>query len=101
MNRVDGCLVEGRNLFNDLESLTNPKQISKTTQPGNGLFSLTIREMAAQPQSMYPLCNNQSVKTGADQVRNQIDSLERDKILLQDQVSLVQGRIDHTDDISQ
>ncbi|KAM7541962.1 hypothetical protein Aperf_G00000017227 [Anoplocephala perfoliata] len=100
VNRVDGCLTEGRDLSNDLEAMTNPKQISKTTKPGNGAFGLTIGEMATQPQSMYPLCNDQSVKNGADQVRIQTDCLARDKGLLQDQVRLVQSRIDHTDDIS-
>lgn len=101
VNRVDGCLVEGQNLSNDLETLTNSRTSKmQHTESKDGVFGLTIKEMGTQPQSMYPLCNDQSVKIGMDQVRSQIDRLARDKGLLQEQVHLAQGRIDHTDDIS-
>ncbi|VDL15838.1 unnamed protein product [Hymenolepis diminuta] len=101
VNRVDGCLVEGQNLSNDLETLMNSRTSKmQRTESKDGVFGLTIKEMETQPQSMYPLCNDQSVKIGMDQVRSQIDRLARDKRLLQEQVHLAQGRIDHTDDIS-
>uniref|UniRef100_A0A0R3TG44 Tektin n=1 Tax=Rodentolepis nana TaxID=102285 RepID=A0A0R3TG44_RODNA len=101
VNRVDASLVEGQDLSNDLEILTNcrPSDL-QPTRSKEEIFGLTIKEMATQPQSTYPFCNDESVKTGLDQVRAQIECLARDKGLLQEQVRLVQGRIDHTADIS-
>lgn len=73
---------------------------SKPLVKGSGDFGLTIKDMATQPQYIYPLCNDQSVKAGVDQVQSQIDCLGRDKRLLQEQIRLVQSKIDHTDDIA-
>ncbi|VDK20324.1 unnamed protein product, partial [Taenia asiatica] len=103
VNRVDGCLLEGRGLSNDLDTLINPKigQATLTaTEPKPIAFGLTINQMATQPQSTYPFCNEQSVRAGADQVRSQVECLARDKGLLQEQVRLVQSRIDRTGDLS-
>lgn len=104
MNRVDSCLLEGRGLSDDLDTLINPKMIRATptaTESNPTAFGLTINQMATQPQSTYPFCNEQSVRAGADQVRSQVECLVRDKGLLQEQVRLVQSRIDRTGDLSQ
>ncbi|KAH9280373.1 Spectrin beta chain, non-erythrocytic 1 [Echinococcus granulosus] len=103
VNGVDSCLIEGRRLSDDLDTLINPKmrQAAQTaTVPSPTAFGLTINQMATQPQSTYPFCNEQSVRAGADQVRSQVECLARDKGLLQEQVRLVQSRIDRTGDIS-
>ncbi|KAL5964605.1 Spectrin alpha chain [Taenia solium] len=103
VNRVDGCLLEGRGLSNDLDTLINRKigQATPTaTEPRPIAFGLTINQMATQSQSTYPFCNEQSVRAGADQVRSQVECLARDKGLLQEQVRLVQSRIDRTGDLS-
>ncbi|KAL5107304.1 Spectrin beta chain [Taenia crassiceps] len=103
VNRVDSCLLEGRRLSDDLDTLINPKmgQVAPmVTEPSPTAFGLTINQMATQPQSTYPFCNEQSVRAGADQVRSQVECLARDKGLLQDQVRLVQSRIDRTGDLS-
>ena len=104
VNRVDNCLMEGEALSYDLEVLINPKSRQTSATKANSsssAFGLSLAQMAAQPQSIYPLCNEQSVRAGVDHIRSQVDCLARDKGLLQEQVSLVQSRIDHTGDISQ
>ena len=104
VNRVDDCLVKGQALSNDLDVLINPKSrpaSAKDTDTDASSFGLSIVQMATQPQSTYPLCNEQSVRMSADHVRSQVDGLIRDKGLLQEQVRLVQSRLDHTGDISQ
>ncbi|VDM16022.1 unnamed protein product [Hydatigera taeniaeformis] len=103
VNRVDSCLLQGRELSNDLDTLVNPKirQATPTaTESSPSTFGLTINQMATQPQSTYPFCNAQSVRAGADQVCSQVECLGRGKSLLQEQVSLVQSRIDRTGDLS-
>ncbi len=107
VDRVDACLLEGRELSGDLDRMLNPKSKgpavsdSRTRSgPLCATLGISISQIAAQPQMTYPMCNEQSVRAGADAVGAQVERLGRDKQLLQDQVRLMQGRIDHTDEIA-
>ncbi|VDK80757.1 unnamed protein product [Dibothriocephalus latus] len=101
LSRIDECIGEGTDLRNDLVQPygTNAGNVAvmpvrrkkDLSQPENP-FYLSPQEFATPLQMEYPLCSEQSAQTAADQVKEQIDSLTRDRQLLQKEVQAGEDR---------
>ncbi|VDL93675.1 unnamed protein product [Schistocephalus solidus] len=95
LTRIDECISEGSELTSDLTQPYNtnasnlilmPVRRQKDTIQPTDPFNLGPEELQTPLQMEYPLCSQQSAQTAADQVQEQIESLTRDRQLLQKQV---------------